>query len=955
MRDGRLDVCCALALLVATLVAGARAAETEPPESPFQSEWPFLQDLSAPLTFQAHWTRTEKNDGEASLRDGVRVEANFPDPDGLLETAYADLNTFFGSVGVPAEGAYRIVTEQIPTEQFETFTLAVSETECRIQANDTEGIRRGIFFLEDELLRAEGPFLAVGEQRRSPFIRTRISRCFFGPIKRPPKNKDELMDDVNYYPDHYLNKLAHDGVNGLWLTIEFRNIVKTSLVLDVDSDREKRLAKLRATVAQCRRYGIEVFIFCIEPRVMDPENPLLVAYPEVGSKNASTGSKLFCPFSDVARQYLYEAVNNIFTEVPNLGGLINISFGERSTTCLSSADEHWKINCTTCAKNPLGEILQESLSPMEKGMHAANPNAKFVSWLYVPENGTGPQRDLTPLRDIAKHTPPGVICQVNFESGGTKEQLGKPRHAGDYWLSYVGPSSVYLDAAGGVAEGGGELGAKLQACNSFEVSTVPYVPAPGNLYQKYSAMRDLGVTTVMQCWYIGNLPSVMNRAAASALPFAPPGQTEDDFLLELAQRDWGPEHAPDIVRAWRLFTEAYSNYPLTNAFQYYGPMHDGIGWPLHLKPVHQNLSPVWKLEYPPSGDRIGECFSGSHTLDEMLELCGRMSDTWQVGLKVLATVKPLFADEPNRLLDLTTAEALGIHFRTGYNILRFYDRREKLLYGPLEERAALLEEIRAIVEEEIENATAMKALCLQNPYLGFQAEAEGYQYFPAYLDWRIAQLQAVLNVEVAEAAQAVAAGAPVFAMESGLAEQPFRYVCSEASDGFESRWKEASSWGDDVPRASNEDNSPAWSWQAMHDGRALWVNVVASRSEEWRPVAATVHVEPTHIYPRRSFRMTPSGKRDIRAVWLGEDPAWEAMGALVGDEQVFRMRVPLESFQGEEAPLKPMRINVEVTFLSADKKKQVVQRWAPPSGANPMPRLGYGAADPGEMGWLVRE
>ena len=32
------------------------------------------------------------------------------------------------------------------------------------------------------------------------------------------------------------------------------------------------------------------------------------------------------------------------------------------------------------------------------------------------------------------------------------------------------------------------------------------------------AMRRLGVTSVMQCWYIGNLPSVMNRAAASMLP-----------------------------------------------------------------------------------------------------------------------------------------------------------------------------------------------------------------------------------------------------------------------------------------------------------------------------------------------------------------------------------------------------------------------------------------------------
>ncbi len=937
------------------LVSSVGAQVPLPPESPGPDAWPFLTDLAAPMTYTAHWTRDVATAGEVNLGEGVAIEANFPDPDGILETAYADLNTFFGSVGIPTEGAYRIITEQVSTELFETFTLSVSENECRIQANDTEGIRRGIFFLEDELLKAEGSFLRVGETKRSPFIRNRISRCFFGPIKRPPKNKDELMDDVDYYPEHYLNKLAHDGVNGLWLTIEFNNICKTSLIPEVDPDREKRLAKLRATVAKCRRYGIDVYIFCIEPRVMGRDHPLLVAHPELGGMTVGQGSKLFCPFPEISQTYLYESVNDIFTEVPNLGGLINISFGERSTTCLSGADENWKIACDNCKDKEPGEILGASMSAMERGMHDANPKAQLVSWLYVPENGTGLVRDLTPLRNLAKHTPPGVITQINFESGGAKVQLGKERHAGDYWLSYVGPSAIYLDTAAGVGESAGELGAKLQACNSFEASTVPYVPAPSNLYQKYNTMRDLGVTSVMQCWYIGNLPSVMNRAAASALPFSPEGQSEGDFLLDLAKRDWGTRHAPEVVKAWRLFTEAYDHYPLTNAMQYYGPMHDGIGWPLHLKPVHINLSPVWKLEYPPAGDRIGECFSGSHSLDEMLTLCKQMSDTWEDGMKILKGLKLTFADEPDRVLDITNAEALGLHFRTGYNILRFYSLREQLLYEPGDKGPALLEELRAILEEEIENATIMKTLCAKNPYLGFQAEAEGYQYFPAYLDWRIAQLQGVLDHEVTEAARALAAKESVFPIESGLGEQDRRYVAPAATAELATGWNVDSEAWATIPVAQGGTEEFVWSWQATHDTEAIYFTVTAAQSEAWRPVAATVHLEPTHIYPRRTFRMDPAGKRDIQVTWLDKEAEWEAQCDVVEDQQVFRMRVPLSSFRGEADPTRPMRTNVEVTFLSADKKKQVSKMWALPSGDNLMARLGYGAADPREMGWLVRE
>jgi len=942
-----------------TLVAAMRwgsplvAMEPEPP-SPPPNEWAFVDALSAPLTWKPHWNREEKRQDEASLRNGVRVEADFPDPEGVLKTAYQDLDAFFESVGVPADGRYRLVTEQIPTQRFETFKLIVSENECRIQAGDTEGIRRGIFFLQDELMRAEGPFLALGEKERAPFIHTRISRCFFGPIKRPPKNKDELLDDVDYYPDEYLNRLAHDGVNGLWLTIEFRNLCKTSLTSFVDPSREQRLAKLRKTVAKCRRYGIDVYVFCIEPRAMSQDTPILKAHPELVGETAKGRSSLFCPFSDVAQNYLYEATHDIFSEVPNLGGLINISFGERATTCLSVADEQWRVPCLLCAEKPLGEILKASLSAMERGMHAANADAKLISWLYVPENGTGVIRDSEPLIDIARHTPPGVICQYNFESGGTKLQLGKERHAGDYWLSYVGPSDIFKNVAAAVAESGAELAAKLQACNSFEVSTVPYVPVPGKLYQKYREMRRLGVTTVMQCWYIGNMPSVMNRAAASELPFSSEELTEEEFLLELARRDWGPELAPSVVHAWRLFAEAYDNYPLTNAFQYYGPMHDGIVWPLHLKPAHKNLSPIWKLEYPPSGDRIGECFSGTHTYAEVLELCKRMSDTWQEGLGILNEIKPQFANNPARLRDISVADALGIQFRSGYNILRFYDLREQLLYGSRVPQSDLLEQIQEIVEEEIENSTTMAALCEGNPFLGFQAEAEGYKYFPAKLRWRVDLLRNLLRTELKEAEQAIAAGERVFPELTGLAEGPLRYSCEQVPDSFAANWKSGEVWNA-LPRASHDANEPAWFWQAAHDDTALYVNVESPPSEPWRAVAATVYVEPTHVYPRRSFRMDLKGKSGLRTVWLGEEMPWEAATEMLEGRQTFRLRIPLDSFLGEDDLARPMRINVEVTYLSRDKKKQIVQSWVPRSEHRILRRLGYAWADPNEMGWLVRE
>ena len=73
------------------------------------------------------------------------------------------------------------------------------------------------------------PYLPIGTKTKHYWLKNRISRCFFGPIKRPPFNIDELMNDIDYYPDEYLSRLAHEGVNGLWLTITFREICNTSI------------------------------------------------------------------------------------------------------------------------------------------------------------------------------------------------------------------------------------------------------------------------------------------------------------------------------------------------------------------------------------------------------------------------------------------------------------------------------------------------------------------------------------------------------------------------------------------------------------------------------------------------------------------------------------------------------------------------------------------------------
>lgn len=283
-------------------------------EQPLETQWLFIEELKKPLHTKISWDRKEKTVTEADLSKGVSLHFEFQDSEQVLETSSEDFRSFLKAGNISVDGNFKIITERVQTDEFESYRVEITSDFCRIQANDTEGIRRGLIFVEDEMLRSGGPFLPWKIFKRKPVIKTRISRCFFSPIGRPPKNRDELLDDVEYYPDEYLNRLAHEGINGLWLTIKFKDLCTSGLFSEHGQDAERRLEKLSKTVEKCRKYGIKIYLFCIEPRGFGniPEHFLPLKYakahPEItGHKfewETGISQYYFCTSSEKGQKYI---------------------------------------------------------------------------------------------------------------------------------------------------------------------------------------------------------------------------------------------------------------------------------------------------------------------------------------------------------------------------------------------------------------------------------------------------------------------------------------------------------------------------------------------------------------------------------------------------------------------------------------------------------------------------
>lgn len=563
--------------------------------------------------------------------------------------------------------------------------------------------------------------------------------------------------------------------------------------------------------------------------------------------------------------------------------------------------------------------------------------------------------------DLPAHTPERVILQFNFESGVSRTEFGKLLVGGDYWISNPGPSDRFTHITNVAREHGTKVSAKIQTGNSHEIASVPFVPVPSLLFRKFSAMRGLGVSHTMLCWYFGNYPGLMNKAAGllSTEPFP---ENENLFLQQLASIYWKKEDVLNVVEAWKFFSKGYCDYPLINLFQYYGPMHDGPVWPLLLKPADAPLSPTWQIgssstlkPWPPSGDRIGECIGNVLTLEEVVELTQRMTTSWEKGMTILTGIKNNYENEPERLLDIGVAQALGIQIRSGYNIMNFYLLREKMFLAEGRERLNILDQLSNIIREEIELDKQLISLCEKDSRLGFHSEAEGYKYFPDKIKWRMEQLNNVLLYDVPEIKKTILKGQLLFPEYTGQKPEGSVADCI-ASDSLVTS-------GKSIVLPKNLKWQPCnygsgktnLQWTSAYTRDDLYIIVSQKGSPDTdtdrSPVTAIeVRIEPQRLYPASHF-LFESGytNNDADPVHIAGYSLIYRAGIIEFNEKgngYDAVRIPFKIIGKNEVRRHPVRMNITV-----QRRDGTSGSW---KSDNPITeRLILGTDNPADLGWVV--
>jgi hypothetical protein len=683
---------------------------------------------------------------EADMSIGYRLTLPEDIAPSFRATAEKDFQRFMSvCLDVPRKQAGYNITlcmeeHSWPDGVFEPYHIAVRKNNCIATARDEEGLRRALCFLEDEMSLRRGPFLPIGSFSRWTTMETRITRSPCAPYRW--KSGWELLDNHDYYPEEYLNKLAHCGINGIWVAGLFRNMIASKTLPELGPKRH-RLNKLKQIVDKAAIYGIKVYLFCMEPRAVPNDHPVFKAHPEIrGSRMCDVTSSL-CTSVPLVQEYVREITGELFGYVPGLAGLINIFNGERGTTCW--LDQERALTCPRCQNRPQWEVLAEDLNLFQEGMRRTSRTGKLLAWTYAmdPNSEKKDTPSVQVLRKTIDKTNPDIVWLGNAEHGGYKNICGKRIRMEEYSLSYTGPSDLFRNIASSVQKRRGRVYAKVQVGTTYELASVPYLPVPGVVYDKIMGLRELDVSGLMASWIIGGYPSLMLKAIGEAC--FQTKKNKSAFLKRLAGIFWSDGQAASIANAWLYFEQSFQRYPNATDVFYHGPITRAPAYRLHLSPEPRHAEPynmgIDKDRHPQPFEDDLLHWVGPFSAEDITDTFRTMGTIWSKGVSILE--HQLEKNKPSLELgkQKAVADSILIHFRSTANIFEFYRLRNLMKNYSSSRRVPILRRLLEIIADEMNLCRKMIKNLKVEKAIGFHSEIYAYSYSKSLVDEKIRELR----------------------------------------------------------------------------------------------------------------------------------------------------------------------------------------------------------------------
>ena len=563
------------------------------------------------------------------------------------------------------------------------------------------------FAFIDELSRTSG-------KAPPPIAQTRADRplryiySYFGVFGDP------LLDaKSDPFPDGLLEKLAEQGVTGVWLHVVLRQLAPGGPNFpEFGVGHEQRLANLRRLVDRAQRYGIDIYLYINEPRAQ----PFAFFEDRPEMAGLTVGDhKLMCTSVPQVRQWIGDSLTHVFREVPNLGGVFTITASENPTNCAYGGNH---LACPRCGKRSDKDILVEVNRTIADGVHRANPEARVIVWDWG-------WRHHNNAPEIVAGLPKSVWFMSVSEWALTIHRGGIKQRVGEYSISAVGPgprAQLHWQTA---KDAGLKTVAKVQLNCTWELSSLPYLPVLELVARHCANLAQAGVDGTMMSWTLGGYPSP-NLQVSKRFHDNPQADI-DDVLRDIATARYGMEAATHARQAWAAFSRAFEQFPYNGGVVYNAPQQVGTANLLYGEKTGYHATMVG-IPY----DHL-DGWRGGYPAEVFADQFAKVAQGWETGLLALQRVVDRTDAKHRNVaeLDLGVARAAHLHFASVANQARFVMARDALAAGDLgdEARAQLREQLRMILTSEIDAAVQLYEIVKADSRIGYEA-SNHYFYVP---------------------------------------------------------------------------------------------------------------------------------------------------------------------------------------------------------------------------------
>ncbi len=658
-------------------------------------------------------------------------------PENAAVKLMADATDFFVRFGITINSSarHKITYKLSASLSKRDFRISVAPSEIIIEGGGISGIWAGQAWLEFEMRRRRGPFLPVGEIVRTAAWDVQISQGPWGANYSVPDFSSEYLDDDGF------RLYAHYGVNSMMIYGDMMCYVNSSILPELNHpDYKKNIAMLKDAAIRASNYGVQFSYVVVGPKLR-PEHPVFTVHPEVkGTGTDENGLFFLCSGNEKVLDFYQEFFGSLLREVPELAGFILIVAEESFYHC-----KMWRNSvkkpCQCCLPMTTEQALSKLLLPIEQTIHAINPDIFLAAWPYTTHQWEHPDR-----LPFIKEMPKGIDFFLSVEKDQMYKKNGYVKHVWDYSIDFTGLSDNILLTAKACKEANRSLFLKTETGIGLEVFQFPYVPAMQRLADKWRNVRSLNPKGVHQSWLFFGMCN--SRAEALGLWAAyVPEMTSDEYLYQIAVRDFGFAAAPLVLESWQQMSKAMGHLPVLMINDYYkGPSFLG---PCHPLIPHKGmaLSPVFDgyLFYL---QELGETFAHSNidetkvclAIDEINPACGLpvpLPDEKRTGEKILSDE---YAEAANAA-KIAWQKILLIepYLRTTADTSNFYEESYliELIFRTLTSCSNTVdfiaardigdtETMRRIAVDERKNALSALTIYGQMPWLDYKMRIDGY-------------------------------------------------------------------------------------------------------------------------------------------------------------------------------------------------------------------------------------